>query len=148
MPFQRTLRDLWKGNSRTQLIKLVAQLPVYIKLLWGLSKDSRVPAPAKGLLLAALAYVVSPIDLIPDFIPVLGQLDDVAVFLVVWRMFRSLCPPEVWEEHLQRIRLGESDFDRDFAWLKEHASGLIDYVDRNLDRLLERYGKGSGGQRS
>lgn len=143
MAFHQTLRDLWKGNSRTQLIKLAAQLPMYIKLLWGLSKDQRVPVHAKGLLVAALAYLLSPIDLIPDFIPVLGQIDDVAVFLMVWQVFRSQCPPEVWEEHLHRIKMGESDFDRDMGWLKEHASTLMDYLDRNLDRVIERYGKGS-----
>lgn len=147
MALHQTLRDLWKGNSRAQLIKLAAQLPTYFKLLWGLSKDQRVPLHAKGLLAAALAYLLSPIDLIPDFIPVLGQIDDVAVFLMVWKVFRGLCPPEVWEEHLSRIKLGESDFDRDTAWLKEHASGLMGYLDRNLDRVIERYGKGSGGRK-
>jgi len=147
MAFHQTLRELWKGNSRAQLVKLAAQLPTYIKLLWGLSKDQRVPPHAKGLLVAALAYLLSPIDLIPDFIPVLGQIDDVAVFLMVWKVFRTQCPPEVWEEHLQRIRLGESDFDRDMGWLKEHATSLTDYLERNLDRLIERCGKGGGNQR-
>lgn len=144
MPFQRTLRGLWKGNSRTQLIKLAAQLPTYVKLLWGLTKDQRVPVHAKGLLAGALAYVLSPVDLTPDFIPVLGQLDDVVLFLIVWQVFRSQCPPEVWEEHLRRIKLGESDFDRDLGWLKKNAASLVEYVDQNLGRLLERYGKGGG----
>ena len=146
MPFRDTLRELSKGNSRAQILKLVAQLPIYIKLLWGLSKDQRVPVHAKGLLVAALAYLLSPIDLIPDFIPILGQIDDVAVFLMVWRIFRSQCPSEVWEEHLHRIKLGESDFDRDLSWLRDHASNLVAYVERNLDRLLERYGKGGGAR--
>ncbi len=141
MPFERTMRGLWKGNSRLQLIKIAAQLPTYIKLLWGLTKDPRVPAPAKGMLVAALAYLLSPIDLIPDFIPVIGQIDDVVVFLAVWRAFQNLCPKEVWEEHLSLVKAGESDFDRDFAWLKTNASGLVNYIDRNLDRILQRYGQ-------
>lgn len=140
MPFERTMRGLWKGNSRLQLIKLAAQLPIYIKLLWGLSKDPRVPVPAKGMLVGALAYLLSPIDLIPDFIPILGQLDDVVVFMAVWRAFRGMCPENVWEEHLKLIQIGESDFDRDLAWLRANASGLVEYVEQNLDRLLQRYG--------
>lgn len=141
MPFDRTLRGLWKGNSRVELIKIVAQLPTYTKLLWCLTKDRRVPVPARGMLVAALAYLISPIDLIPDFIPVLGQMDDVVVFLTVWRVFRSMCPEEVWQDQLQKVKAGESDFDRDFAWLKENASGLVGYVDKNLDQVLKRYGK-------
>ena len=61
-------------------------------------EDPRTPRRAKVLGAAVLAYLVSPIDLIPDFIPVLGQLDDLilvpAGFYVVWRMI----PREVWRE--------------------------------------------------
>ncbi len=60
--------------------------------------DPRTPRNAKLLGAAVLAYLVSPIDLIPDFIPVLGQLDDLilvpAGFYVVWRMI----PKEVWRD--------------------------------------------------
>ena len=61
-------------------------------------KDPRTPPRAKMLGGAVLAYLLSPIDLIPDFIPVLGQLDDVVLvpagFYVVWRMI----PKEVWRD--------------------------------------------------
>lgn len=60
--------------------------------------DPRTPRKAKLLGAAVLGYLVSPIDLIPDFIPVLGQLDDLilapAGFYVVWRMI----PKEVWRD--------------------------------------------------
>ncbi len=60
--------------------------------------DPRTPRNAKLLGAAVLAYLVSPVDLIPDFIPVLGQLDDLilvpAGFYVVWRMI----PKEVWRD--------------------------------------------------
>ncbi len=146
MPFDRTLRGLLTGKSRLQLLKLAAQLPTYVKLLWGLLKDPRVPAPGKALLAAALAYLISPIDLIPDFIPVIGQIDDMVVFMTVWKAFRSMCPEAIWEEHLRLVKTGESDFDRDFAWLKKHASGLVDYVDRNQERILRKYGKKLEGE--
>ena len=61
-------------------------------------QDPRTPPRAKILGGAVLAYLLSPIDLIPDFIPVLGQLDDLLIvpagFFVVWRMI----PKEVWED--------------------------------------------------
>ncbi len=60
--------------------------------------DPRTPRRAKLLGAAVLAYLVSPIDLIPDFIPVLGQIDDLVLvpagFYVVWRMI----PKNVWRE--------------------------------------------------
>jgi uncharacterized membrane protein YkvA (DUF1232 family) len=61
-------------------------------------QDPRTPPKAKMLGGAVLAYLLSPIDLIPDFIPVLGQLDDLLIvpagFFLVWRMI----PKEVWRD--------------------------------------------------
>jgi uncharacterized membrane protein YkvA (DUF1232 family) len=49
----------------------------------------------------ALAYVLLPFDLITDFVPVLGQLDDLAVILLGMQLFVELCPKGVVKEHLQ-----------------------------------------------
>jgi uncharacterized membrane protein YkvA (DUF1232 family) len=61
-------------------------------------EDPRTPRMAKVLGAAFMAYLLSPIDLIPDFIPVVGQLDDIVVvpagFFIVWKMI----PREVWRE--------------------------------------------------
>ena len=61
-------------------------------------QDPRTPRTAKLLGAAFMAYLLSPIDLIPDFIPVLGQLDDIVLvpagFFLVWRMI----PREVWRD--------------------------------------------------
>lgn len=70
-----------------------------VHALYLASRDARVPWYAKVLAVAVAAYALSPIDLIPDFIPVLGYLDDIilvplGVLLVVW-----LIPPEVMAEH-------------------------------------------------
>ena len=67
--------------------------------LYFAARDPRVPWHAKAVALAVAAYAVSPIDLIPDFIPVLGYLDDLIIVpagmaLVIW-----LIPPEIMAEH-------------------------------------------------
>ena len=61
--------------------------------------DPRVPWYAKLLALAIAAYAFSPIDLIPDFIPVIGQLDDILVVALGLMLVVKLIPPEVMAEH-------------------------------------------------
>lgn len=57
------------------------------------ASDPRVPRRAKWLAAAAVAYLASPIDLIPDFIPVLGQLDDLVIVPgLMWLALRSIDP--------------------------------------------------------
>ena len=74
-----------------------------MKLLRRLLLDERVPLWQKAIPVAAALYLVSPLDLVPDFLPVLGQLDDLAVLLAGLRLFRSLAPPALIEEHLAAI---------------------------------------------
>lgn len=60
------------------------------------SKDPRVPLLAKMLIVIVVAYALSPIDLIPDFIPVIGYLDDMLLLPVgIWLAIR-LIPEETW----------------------------------------------------
>lgn len=63
--------------------------------LWFAYKDPATPLLAKGLCVFVVAYALSPIDLIPDFIPVLGYLDDVILLpVLIWLAVR-LVPPSV-----------------------------------------------------
>jgi uncharacterized membrane protein YkvA (DUF1232 family) len=50
--------------------------------------------------------VIIPIDIFPDFLPGVGQLDDLAVMLAGLKFFLRLCPPEVVQEHLRAISEG------------------------------------------
>jgi uncharacterized membrane protein YkvA (DUF1232 family) len=61
--------------------------------------DPRVPWHAKALAACVAGYALSPIDLIPDFIPVLGYLDDLLIVpLGVWLVLRMI-PPQIMAEH-------------------------------------------------
>lgn len=71
------------------------------------AKDTRTPRMAKVLLLFLLAYATSPIDLIPDFIPVLGLLDEVILLPIgVWIVV-GMIPPDVMEAARARAREGK-----------------------------------------
>jgi uncharacterized membrane protein YkvA (DUF1232 family) len=74
-------------------------LPRLGKLLARLVRDPRVPARNKATLLLATAYVVSPIDLIPDFVPGLGQLDDLVVAALALNQMLNDVPEEVVREN-------------------------------------------------
>lgn len=72
----------------------------------GAALDPRTPWYAKALALAVIAYALSPIDLIPDFIPVLGQLDDLLLVpLGLWVVLK-LIPQDVIADHRARTAAG------------------------------------------
>ena len=69
------------------------------------SRDPRVPWYAKALAAAVAGYALSPIDLIPDFIPVLGYLDDVLIVPLGILLVVCLIPPAIMAEHRQAATL-------------------------------------------
>ena len=124
-----------------RLGRMVIKLPTYARVVWGIVRDPRTPLGLKGLLLAALAYVVMPVDLIPDAIPILGQADDLTVLLLVLDMFIQNAPPEVRAEHTTRAKNGTADLDQDLAKLRHLMGDRFDTIRDNLPELLDRYGR-------
>lgn len=105
MKFGR-LGNLLRFGSQRLLLSLV-HLPNFFKLFWRLFKDGRVGFMPKLLLLLMAAYVVLPVDLLPDFFPGLGQLDDLLLVFLGLKGFIWLCPREVVREHVKAIAAGE-----------------------------------------
>ena len=77
-----------RNGAKRTVIYYIRQLPHYVRLLFGLLTDSRVAAVDKLLVVGAIAYIVTPIDFIPDFIPFLGEVDD--VYLLVMALQRLI----------------------------------------------------------
>jgi len=69
------------GAKRT-VMYYIRQLPQYVRLLGGLLRDDRVSMVDKLFVFGAIAYIVMPIDLIPDFIPFFGEIDDVYILVL------------------------------------------------------------------
>jgi uncharacterized membrane protein YkvA (DUF1232 family) len=63
------------------------------------ARDPRVPWYAKALAIAVAAYAQSPIDLIPDFVPVLGFIDDLIIVAAGMALVIRLIPPEIMRQH-------------------------------------------------
>jgi uncharacterized membrane protein YkvA (DUF1232 family) len=87
------------GGRTVEAKQLARILPDLASLLRGLLRDPRVPRGSKALVAFAIVWVVSPIDLLPEFLPVIGPLDDVIVVALVLRHLVKRSGPEVVREH-------------------------------------------------
>jgi uncharacterized membrane protein YkvA (DUF1232 family) len=86
-------------GRRSAARELASFLPNLVLLFKGLVRDPRVPKRSKFWVLFAIAWIASPIDLIPEFIPVAGPLDDAIVAALVLRHLLRKSSPEVVREH-------------------------------------------------
>jgi uncharacterized membrane protein YkvA (DUF1232 family) len=120
--------------------KVMLQFPTYARLVWGLARDVRTPVGLKILLGAAITYVVTPVDLIPDVVPILGHADDLTVLLLVLDVFISNAPAAVREEHLARAKTGKATLDEDLAQLRLVLGDRFDRIRDALPHVLERFG--------
>lgn len=86
-----------------RLVAVMRHLPNFLRLFWRLFKDPRVGLGPKLLIWGLLAYLLLPLDLLPDLVPGLGQIDDLIVTFVGLKIFVSLCPRQVVREHVHAI---------------------------------------------
>ena len=90
------------------------QLKRELVALYLASRDPRTPWYAKTMIAAVVAYALSPIDLIPDFIPIFGYLDDLVLLPIgIWLAIRMI-PPEILQDC--RERAAPADFQLPRNW--------------------------------
>jgi uncharacterized membrane protein YkvA (DUF1232 family) len=90
--------------SRTEPLRAIAsQLRLAVRLV----RDPAVPWLAKAVPLFAAAYIVSPLDFVPDVLPLVGQVDDIGLLLLALGLFMRLCPAAVIEHHRAAIASGQ-----------------------------------------
>jgi uncharacterized membrane protein YkvA (DUF1232 family) len=121
-----------KSIQPRQLIQdTVLMIPNLVKLIARLLADPRVPRRSKMALAAAAAYVVSPIDLIPEVIPVIGWADDLIFIMMALDALVARSGPEIVEEHW--------DGPNDLLGLIEDVLSLArNVVPRRLRSLFDR----------
>jgi uncharacterized membrane protein YkvA (DUF1232 family) len=78
---------------------LVREIPHFLKLLWGLARDPRVSAADKAIVVGAIAYAALPADLIPDWIPGLGEIEDVLLVALALSRLLSHAGEDVLMDH-------------------------------------------------
>ena len=130
---------------REEFGTLVRHMPNYARLAWALAKDPRLSKARRAAVLAGAAYVLSPIDLIPGLIPVVGQLDDVLIALGVIRLALNGLKPEFRQQVLTNAGLTSADIDTDFkatthiaGWIARSGIRLGEKIGSRMVRFLNR----------
>jgi uncharacterized membrane protein YkvA (DUF1232 family) len=90
---------LFLVGRRTAAKEIALLLPNLLVLFKGLARDPRVPRGSKALLVLGTVWFASPIDLIPEFIPVLGPLDDAVVAALILRHLIRTAGPDIVAEY-------------------------------------------------
>jgi uncharacterized membrane protein YkvA (DUF1232 family) len=127
-------------------LPLAPRVPTYSKLLISLMGDNRVPASRKALLAIAGAYVLSPVDFVPDWLPLFGGLDDVLVVVLAVEAFLAGLPPQLIDEKLAELDIPRAELDEDMrrirravpssvraiaARIPDAIDGLTEFIDRS-----------------
>ncbi len=99
-------------SSRLVPLGSAARLKIYLVALWKLFKHPDTPRAAKWVAIAVLAYALSPVDLIPDFIPVIGLLDDVIIVPLGIALAVRLTPKPLWEARLREAEAAAQQLPR------------------------------------
>ena len=98
--------------SRPSLLRtLVSHVRLTVRLL----REPGVPLLIKALPVLAALYVISPLDFVPDFLPVLGQLDDLGVILIALEAFLKLCPAGAVDFHRAAMAQGRKYYPMPLA---------------------------------
>lgn len=109
------------STSRTLLRRYGLLVPHLAKLVWRLARDPRVPARSKAMLLVTAGYIASPVDVLPDFLPALGQFDDLILIAFVLDQLINRVPAEVVTEHWD----GDDDVLRVVQEILDVATGFV-----------------------
>ena len=103
-----------RSGAKRTVMSVITMLPNYLKLLYGLLRDGRVQPVDKMLVVGAIAYILLPFDFIPDWIPFLGEVDDVFLLMTALERLMANAGRNVllqhWEGHpseLSAARLGQ-----------------------------------------
>jgi uncharacterized membrane protein YkvA (DUF1232 family) len=112
----RELKRFWEA---------VKHLPAYVRLATALVRDPEVPRSAKVVLGIGGGYALSPIDLVPGIIPVVGQMDDIYAMLTALQQSLKRMPDDVAVRHLAAAGIPRAQIDEDLAAVRDLAKFAV-----------------------
>ena len=132
MALRSTFRLGLTALSFWPFLPVATRVPTYGRLIMELATDGRVPWARKLMLGLAAAYVLSPIDVIPDFVPFISRIDDVMITIVALDLFLEGVPRELMIEKMYTLGIDGRELERDL----EAARGLMPLPIRSIVRRL------------
>ena len=125
-----------RAGAKRTVMYYIKQLPAYLRLLGGLLTDRRVNAIDKLLVAGAIAYIALPIDFIPDFIPFMGEVDDVFLLVIALQRLVANAGRPVLMAHWSGAMEDLADLN-----LKEALAAAAFFLPRNIRRKLKMIGR-------
>jgi uncharacterized membrane protein YkvA (DUF1232 family) len=122
-------------------VPVASRVPTYSRLVWALALDARVPAARKAILAGAAGYVLFGRDLIPDDIPVLGGVDDLAVVVLAVEVFFDGIPQDILEEKIDELQIDREAFRRDMDQVRRLTPAPVRRIIRRLPGAFEAAGR-------
>lgn len=116
-------------DDEQSLLGVIRDLPNFVKLLGRLATDPRVSAVDKGIVAATVGYLLMPLDIIPDFIPFLGQVDD--IYLIALALDRLLNNAGVdvllehWDGDIGSLEMAVDALDKAGSFLPDPVRSLL-----------------------
>lgn len=126
---------------RERVAATLRRMPAYLRLAWRLGRDPLLSRARRAAIVAAAGYLASPVDLVPGVIPVLGQLDDIAVALATLRFALAGLDAERRHAHLEAVGLGDDDLAHDLRTLAATSAWLVRAGARTTGKVVRRGGK-------
>lgn len=128
-------------QNKVEILQTIKRLPAYTKLLYHLYRDPAMTKTQKVLLYGTLGYMISPIELVPSIVPVLGQIDDLIIILTVLKKVLQMSDEEKANHLLLEHGLSFEMIDEDIAISKETARRFVAGAGKVLGRTLIFAGK-------
>lgn len=135
-------RGIGRPRNVGDAMDTIKNVPTYARLVWGLARDPRVPLQHKLVLGGVAAYLALPIDIIPDSIPVIGELDDLAVLIIGLDWFIRNAPADVVDEHMARIAKHEDALSQDLASAGSILADRAAQLRATLERIRTKEAEG------
>jgi uncharacterized membrane protein YkvA (DUF1232 family) len=117
-------------------LPIASRIPTYAKLVTALVLDERMPAGRKALLAGAAGYLIVGRDLIPDYVPVIGGMDDLVIVVLAVDLFLEGVPEDLLDEKLDDLGIDRAAFDRDIAQVRRLTPGPVRRTIRRVPGLI------------
>ncbi|WP_425448130.1 YkvA family protein [Dethiothermospora halolimnae] len=128
-------------KDKEAIKQVIKRLKNYSKLIYDMYKAPYITKKQKALLSTAIGYLISPIELVPGFIPVAGQVDDLLVVLTILKKVLKGIDPNIREELLKKHGITMIEIEEDIKICNKVAKVMLIKTGKFLGKAMLKTGK-------